>query len=108
MKSALALFSLVASVSAEVSGAACTSQAGCTAANTCCAYWKDNDSTTAPTKKLTCQSAPVTDTSILVIDAASLTVKSTTTAGVTTATSAPYLCLASAFPCATDNSATEC
>ncbi len=108
MKSALALFSLVASVSAEVAGAVCTSQAGCTAANSCCAYWKDNDSTTAPTKKMTCQSAPVTDTSALVIDGSSLTVK--TAGGVTgaAATSAPYLCLASAFPCATDNSATEC
>ena len=106
MKSALALLALVASVSAEAAGAACTAPSGCTVAGQCCAYWKDND--TATTKKSTCQTAPTTDAAAaaLKIDGASLTVK--TAGSSATATSAPYLCFASSFPCATDNSATEC
>jgi hypothetical protein len=105
MKSALALFSLVASVSAEASGIVCAKQADCTAANACCAYWKDND--TAATKKMTCQSAPVVDTSSLLIDAGSLTVKTVGTTA-TASPAVPYLCMASSFLCPTDNSATEC
>ena len=108
MKSALALFALVASVSAEAAGAACTAPSGCTVAGQCCAYWKDND--TATTKKSTCQTAPTTDAAAaaLKIDAASLTVKTVGGVAGAAATSAPYLCYASSFPCATDNSATEC
>ncbi len=63
MKSALALFSLVASVSAEVKGVACTAPAGCATAGTCCAYWKDNDA--AATVRSTCQTTPVTDAAAL-------------------------------------------
>jgi hypothetical protein len=60
MKFALALLSLVASVSAEAKGTvACTAPSGCTVAGQCCAYWKDNDS--PATVKSTCQTAPTTD-----------------------------------------------
>ncbi len=45
MKSTFALLSLVASVSADTKGAACTKPADCAATpGACCAYWKDNDS----------------------------------------------------------------
>ena len=102
MKSALALFSLAASVSAEAIGGACTKQADCAAANTCCAYWKDNGATADTTKvKSTCQAAPTTDASVLTVSGAGLADAS---AGKTVA----YLCMAAAFPCATDNSETEC
>ena len=60
MKFALALLSLVASVSAEPkSTTACTAPSGCTVAGQCCAYWKDNDA--SATVKSTCQTAPTTD-----------------------------------------------
>ena len=102
MKSALALFSLAASVSAQAIGGACTKQADCTVANTCCAYWKDNGATAEFQKvKSTCQAAPTTDASVLTVSGAGLTDAS---AGKTVA----YLCMAAAFPCATDNSETEC
>ena len=53
MKSTLALLSVMASVSAEAIGAACTKPADCTTyAGTCCAYWKDNDA--LATLKSTC------------------------------------------------------
>ena len=102
MKFALALFSLAASVSAEPIGATCTKQADCTNANTCCAYWKDNGATADTQKvKSTCQAAPTTDATGLTVSGAGLTDAS---AGKTV----PYLCMAAAFPCATDNSETEC
>ena len=107
MKSALALFSLAASVSAEAIGAACTTQAGCTTANTCCAYWKNNGATTETSKVTsTCQSAPLTDAAVLSVSGTGLAVQKETD-GITIKT-VPYLCMAAAFPCATDNSETEC
>ena len=75
MKFALALLSLVASVSAEPkSTTTCTAPSGCTSTGQCCAYWKDND--TAATVKSTCQTAPTTDVlaAATKIDKAGLTV----------------------------------
>ncbi len=104
MKSALALLSLVASVSAEPkSTTACTAPSACTVAGQCCAYWKDNDS--SATVRSTCQTAPTTDAlaKTVVIDKAGLFVSTGTTA-----VDAPYACMAASKPCPTDNSATEC
>ena len=75
MKFALALLSLVASVSAEPkSTITCTAPSGCTGAGQCCAYWKDND--TPATTRSTCQTAPTTDllAAATKIDKAGLTV----------------------------------